>query len=153
MRLMASLSVCMLLTGAAFAQQKATTTAHASSKKEVVRKNNVWGTIKNSRNKPIKGVKAFVYGADSTIKASGFTDSAGRYETNNVPDGSYYMKLVYPNRRTAVVAGVDVKKGPVELNVKIDVPEEVDTILGYKQLMPAPEPTTGSKAGGKPVKQ
>jgi flagellar hook assembly protein FlgD len=147
MKFMASLSVCMLVISATYAQKtvKTTTSARTVTHKEIVQKNNVWGTIKNSRNKPIKGAQAFLYRIDSSIIASGFTDSAGHFETNNVPDGAYYMKIVYPNKRAAIVAGVDVKKGPLELNVKIDAPAEVDTILGYKEIMAKPEPKKDTK--------
>ena len=136
MKLVATLSVSLFAISAVNGQVKTATTVKVTgSKTVIIQKNTIFGTIKSVRNKPMKGVEAFVYKADSTIIASGITDSAGHYETNGVPDGAYYMKIVYPSKHVAMVQGVNVKKGGTELNVKIEMPE-ADTILGYNQLMP-----------------
>lgn len=139
MKLIITLPVCLLAISVANGQVKTTGTV-TTTRTTVVKKNVVYGDIKTIRNKPIKGVQAFVYNkTDSSIIASGSTDDAGHYETNAIPDGEYYMKIVYPSRKIAIVEGVVIKNGARELDIKIQEPE-ADTILGYTLLMPKPEP-------------
>jgi hypothetical protein len=134
MKIIAALSVCLFMANISQGQTAAAPKKGASDKK-VIKVNNITGVIKNSRNKPIKGVEAFVYKADSTIIASGNTDSSGHYTTNGVPEGTYFVKLIYPGRKVTMVYGINVKASSVELNLKADAPE-ADTMMAYEVVMP-----------------
>jgi hypothetical protein len=79
-------------------------------------------------------MKAFVYKADSTIIASGFTDADGHYETNAVPAGTYFVKLIYPTDKVTMIYGIEVKKS-TELNYAGAPPAE-DTMVAYETLVP-----------------
>lgn len=98
----------------------------------------VYGTIKDARNKPMKGVSAFVYGLDSTVLANATSDSAGRFQTNGVLPGKYFIKLIYPNKTVALVYNFTITtKDDLLLNVKMNAPE-ADTMMQYEALMPKP---------------
>ena len=145
MKILATLSICLFVCHASFGQTTAATTKSSKSSKDVkLSKSVIYGTIKNMRNKPVKGVEAFVYKPDSSIIASGITDSAGRYETNGVPAGPYFVKLVYPSTKSVIVSGITLKTGSAELNLKADAPE-ADTTYTYDVLMPKPEPKKAGK--------
>lgn len=134
----------MLSASVAFGQKKADAPAKDTHKKttakvkeEKIKKICVFGNIKTLKNKSIKGVQAFVYKPDTSIVASGFTDTSGKFETNGVVAGPYAVKVVYPNKKIVWVTGVDIKDKCVELNLKMDAPAE-DSTLEYKTLMPPP---------------
>jgi hypothetical protein len=140
MKILAAISVCVLVFSASYGQKSADVKkANASAGKEVMPpKANVVGYIRDAHNRPIKGVKAFVYRPDSSIVASGASDSSGHFLTNSVVAGSYYMKIVYPSNKVFVVTGLTTKgTGPVELNLKADLPE-ADSSFTYDALMPKP---------------
>ena len=137
MKLIAALSVCLFMSAISIGQTAKTPKAATDKKAAALPTTNISGVIKNARNKPIKGVEAFVYQADSTIIASGNTDSAGRYSTNKIPSGVYFVKLVYPSKKVTLVYGISIKAASVELNLKADAPE-ADTMLSYDVVMPKP---------------
>ena len=141
MKCIAALSLCLFISAASFGQTAPKQQKNAPGQKTAnPAKYVITGKIKDMRNKPIKGVQAFVYKPDSTIIASGFTDTGGHYETNSVLPGAYYVKLVYPGAtgKMAIVSGVTVKTASTELNVKANVPD-ADTAYTYEALMPPPE--------------
>lgn len=105
------------------------------------------GTFTDARNRPVPGVQAFIYGKDSSIAASGFSDSLGHYETNSVFKGVYYVKLVYPAAKTILVTDVTLKPGFNPMNVKSNAPE-ADTTVPATTYMPAP--VVKKKGGAKP---
>jgi hypothetical protein len=115
------------------------TTAQVANTKSKLIKNIVIGKVKDATNNPIKGVRAFVYRSDSMLVASGFTDADGRFETNVIPAGAYYVKFVYPTNRNTIVTGVTMKAGNLELNLKGN-PPEADTFVNYATIMPKVEP-------------
>lgn len=133
MKLITTLSVCLFAIGTSFAQTIPTPvkTKHAADKGD---KTVIYGSLKDARNKPIKGAKAFVYKADSTIIASGFTDATGHYETNAVPAGTYFVKFVYATDKTALIYNIEVKKS-VEVSYMSNPPVE-DTMIAYDVLVP-----------------
>jgi hypothetical protein len=135
MKFIATLSVCLFMSGAMMAQTAPAKVKKAKSDKD---KTVIYGTLKDARNKPYKGMKAFVYKADSTIIASGFTDADGHFETNNVPAGTYFVKLIYPTDKVTMVYNVEVKKS-VPLDLKGAPPAE-DTMIAYDVLYPKTKP-------------
>jgi Carboxypeptidase regulatory-like domain len=104
----------------------------------------VTGTIRDARNHPMPGVETFIYQKDSSIIASGFTDSMGHYETNAVMPGTYTVKVMYRNAKAMNVPGVVIKGGPTLLDVKANAPE-ADTMIPYTTLMPPPEKKAPAK--------
>ncbi len=96
--------------GTSFAQSAAPakTAPPASSK---LHQTAVGGQVTDARKHPILGVEAFIYQPDSTIIASGYTDSAGNYQTNSVLPGKYDVKIVYPTSKTILIKGVVIKNG------------------------------------------
>ncbi len=115
------------------AEQKAA----AAAKKAAAMRPGVTGIITNMYKEPIKGIKAFLYGADSTIIGSGYTDATGHYETNSVPAGVYMMKLEYPSAKHALITGIALKKVQLTMNLKMDSPPE-DTLIHYSEIAPKP---------------
>ncbi len=144
MRKIATLLLSCFIAGAACAQTKAVAAKTTATKGKTPVKTMVSGVIKDARNKPYKGVEAFVYTADSNIVASGYTDANGMFETNYVAPGSYFMKLVYPNKTVAIVLGVPVKSGATSLNLKQNAPE-ADTSYSYESVMPKAAPEAPKK--------
>lgn len=136
MKFIATLSVCLFMSGALMAQ---TTPAKVKKTKSDKDKTVIYGTLKDARNKPYKGMKAFVYKADSTIIASGFTDADGHYETNNVPAGTYFIKFIYPTDKVTMIYNVEVKKS-VMVDLKGAPPAE-DTMVAYDMLYPKVKPS------------
>lgn len=135
MKLITTLSVCLLVSCAAFAQ----TTPVKKHKSDRADKTVIYGTLRDARNKPYKGMKAFVYKPDSTIVASGYTDADGHYETNAVAPGIYFVKLIYPtDNKVALIYNIEVKKS-VELNYSSNSPVE-DTMISYDVIMPKAKP-------------
>ncbi len=135
MKFITTLSVCLFMSGAMMAQTAPARVKKAKADKD---KTVIYGTLKDARNKPYKGMKAFVYKADSTIVASGFTDADGHYETNNVPAGTYFIKFIYPTDRVTMIYNVEVKKS-VMVDLKGAAPME-DTMIAYDMLYPKPKP-------------
>lgn len=105
--------------------------------------NAIGGYIRDNRSRPIKGAKAFIYMADSSIAASGYTDSSGFYQTNSVAPGKYNVKLIYPNYKTIYVTGVVIKKGITPVNFKADMPA-ADTTVAFADILPKPESKKGT---------
>jgi hypothetical protein len=104
----------------------------------------VFGVIKDQRNRPFSNVLAFVYSLDSTILASATTDADGRFETNGVLPGKYFIKLKYPTNVVTLVYGFTIKED-LELNVKMNAPEN-DTMVAYDVVMPKmPDAKAASK--------
>ncbi len=133
MKLIVTLSACLFMCGAVMAQ---TTPAKAKKAKSDKDKTVIYGTLRDARNKPYKGMKAFVYRADSTIVASGFTDADGHFETNNIaPGANYFVKLIYPTDKVTMVYGIEIKKGSLPLDLKGAPPTE-DTMMAYDVLYP-----------------
>ena len=143
MKIIATLSVCLFVFCTSYGQQAAT---HKSSGTKVT-KPVFMGSIRDTRNKPIKGVKAFVYKQDSTIVASGYTDSTGHFETNSVPAGLYFVKIVYPSTKTTMIYGITMKAASMEINLRSN-PPDADTMLAYETLLPKPEVKKSGKSTG-----
>jgi len=132
------LASCMLIFSAAYAQKTASTakgTSVVKTKAPIKKFPTVGGIIRDAHKHPIPGVKAFAYAPDSTISASGYSDSAGHYETNALAPGTYNLKLVYPSDKITRIAGVVVKRGITEININMDEPVE-DTTLSWADFAP-----------------
>ena len=99
----------------------------------------IGGSIRDARYHPLPGVETFIYQADSSIIASGYTDAKGYYETNGVLPGKYDLKIVYPSNKAVIVKGVPVKSGVTQLNLNLN-PPDADTTLLYTDLVPKVEP-------------
>lgn len=143
MKLIATLSVCLFVFSASFGQTASATKKSPVHKPGDPDKTTIYGTLRDARNKPMKGVKAFVYKPDSTIIASGITDMMGNYETNGLPQGMYFVKFIYPTDKVALVYNIDVKKS-VQINYKSNPPAE-DTMMALETIMPKAEPKKGGK--------
>ena len=78
--------------GSASAPAKATAPRHAVATK--VRRTAIGGTLMNARREPVAKIQAYAYMNDS-IKASGFTDASGKYETSNMMPGVYTLTSVH----------------------------------------------------------
>ena len=93
-------------------------------------------------------MQAFVYLPDSSIGASGFTDEAGYYETNNILPGLYTLKIMNPNWRTSMtITGVPIVRETItEVSFfKLwDAPYN-DTIFAYSAIEPKPVVTAKKK--------
>ena len=147
MKLIATLSVCLFVFSASNAQVAPAKKAAPAGKSS---KTVFMGSIRDMRNKPIRGVEAFVYKPDSSIIASGYTDSTGHFETNSVPAGAYFVKLVYPSTKATTIYAITMKNTSMEINLKSN-PPEVDTMFAYDLIMPKPAPAKagGTSSGGK----
>ncbi len=144
MRIVIALSICLLVCNASFSQTAGAAKKTANKQKTTLNgKSVVSGHIKNMRNKPVKGIEAFIYKPDSSIIASGITDSAGFFETNGVVPGPYFVKLVYPSRKVVYVTDLKIA-GDALLNLKADEPE-ADTAYAYEVLMPKVDPKKDKK--------
>lgn len=128
MKLISALSACLFLSFASFAQ---TTPAKKNNK---IDKTIIYGTLTDARHKPVKGMKAFVYRADSTIVASGYADAMGYYETNAVQPGIYFVKFIHPTDKITMVYNIEVKKS-VQLDYSANAPTE-DTLIAFDALYP-----------------
>ena len=135
------LTLCFIASGMAFAQQSATPQkgANAAQKRSSVHNNGISGHLTDARNVPILGARAFVYGTDSSgaIVSSGYTDSMGYYESGYTSPGKYNLKLVYPTEKTVMVNSVIVKKGMIDISLRMNSPE-ADTTLPYTMFLPKP---------------
>ena len=143
MRQVIVFTVCLFISGAISAQNKTTTTK--TTKTETVTKTTktvhgsaIGGFIHDARRHPIVGVEAFIYQADSSIVASGYTDAMGYYETNGVLPGKYDLKIVYPSSKAIIVKGVPIKSGVTQVSLNAN-PPDTDTTLLYTDLVPKVE--------------
>lgn len=136
MKPLVAMAACLLASATAFAQQKQAVTPATNQR---AKKPAVGGLFLNERKQPVVNVKIFVYAADSSILASGYTDAEGRYETNAALPGKYEVKVVFPNNKNMLVSGVPIKSGITPLSMKGALPAS-DTTLTYAELMPQPEP-------------
>jgi len=133
--------LALLASGMSFAQNTTTPKKNASPGQKTgnsFHQPAVGGVITDARSHPIPGAEAFIYQADSTIIASGYTDSTGHYETNSVLPGKYDVKIVYPSYKTILVKGVVIKSGITQLSFKAN-PPAADTTCLYTDLLPKPE--------------
>ena len=139
-----TLAICLLVFGTASGQKKKETRPNISvipQKAGVYHKSGVGGYFTDARKHPIKGMQAFLYLPDSTIGASGFTDEAGYYETNNILPGMYTMKLVNPNWRTSItITGVPIVRETItEISFfKLGDAPYNDTVFAYSAIEPKP---------------
>jgi len=150
MKRIITLAVCILVCGAVSAQKKKATTPNISvipQKPGVYHKSAIGGYFTDMRKHPIKGLQAFIYLPDSTIGASGFTDSTGYYETNNILPGIYDLKLVYPKTGAALmITGVPVVRETItEISFFKNEPPAADTVIPYSAIEPAPIAKTKPK--------
>ena len=140
-----SISLALFFVLFSFASIAQTGSKSSGKKEKKVEKTSIiTGTITDNRKMPIKNVKAYVYKADGSIAASGYTDATGKYETNRLPDGDYSVHFVYPNAKYLTVSGIKMKTTLITLNLKADQPES-DTTATYDALMPKVEPPKGVK--------
>ena len=106
-----------------------------------VRKTCIGGTIQNEYREPVAKIQAYIYKGDD-IMASGFSDSRGYYETNNVLPGTYTLRLVYPKSgRRITVTDVPVKLRKVTVVTYRGIEPVGDSTFAYGELMP-PAPRT-----------
>ena len=148
----ATLAICLFIFGAASAQKKKESRPNISvipQKAGVYHKSAIGGYFTDVHKHPIRGVQAFIYMPDSTIGASGFTDSAGYYETNNILPGMYTLKIVYPSPVTAVtITGVPIVRETItEISFFKAEPPTADTIFSYRAI--EPQPAVAAKPGKK----
>ena len=130
MKQLLTLGICLLIATAASAQKKNEQHPNISvipQKPGVYHKSGVGGYFTDMRKRPIRGVQTFIYLPDSTIGASGFTDSTGYYETNNILPGSYDLKIVYP--KTSASLKITFFKSE---------PPTADTSFAYSVIEPKP---------------
>ncbi|MCW3122171.1 MAG: hypothetical protein JWQ38_1663 [Flavipsychrobacter sp.] len=135
-----ALTACLFLSAASFAQN--TKEDPATTQRNLIASGRceLTGNITDARNHPISGVQVFIYGKDSAIAASGFSDAVGRYETNPLVPGVYDVKLVYPVAKGVIrttIAGVTMKKGFNALNMKANTPD-ADATIPATDVMPKP---------------
>jgi hypothetical protein len=140
-----TLAVCLFIFGTATAQKtQKKKEAHPNisvipQKAGVYHKSAIGGYFTDVRKHPIRGVQAFIYLPDSTIGASGFTDSSGYYETNNIMPGMYTLKIVYPTAASVTITGVPIVHETItEISFfKTELPA-TDTIFSYSVIEPHP---------------
>ncbi len=144
MRQILTLAICLFVSGTVSAQKKKEARPNISvipQKAGVYHKSGVGGYFTDMRKHPIKGMQAFIYMPDSTIGASGFTDEAGYYETNNILPGTYNLKIVNPNWRTSMtITGVPIVRETItEISFfKLGDAPYNDTVFAYSAIEPKP---------------
>jgi hypothetical protein len=129
------LTACVCAFGASFAQTTNKDRAKLEHKLVASGKAAVAGVIQDTHNRPYQGAQAFVYGADSSIVASGYTDATGYYETNAMAPGTFDLKIVFPNEKIVFVKGITAKKGITPISLKSDMPKE-DANISYSDIVP-----------------
>ncbi len=147
MKKISAVIIALLVAGVSLSQKAATqkTVATTAQKTAVnAHKSAVGGLITDARRRPIIGAEAFIYQADSTIIASGYTDSMGNYETNSVLPGKYDVKIVYPSAKAILVKAVVIKSGVTQISFKAD-PPAADTTYLYTDLVPKAAPAKKTK--------
>jgi hypothetical protein len=147
MKQLTALAICLLIAGSSFGQ------APKKGKKEALpmitvlpqrnkafHKSAIGGFCSDVRRHPVKGVKAYVYAADSSIIGSGYTDSTGYYETNSFAPGVYDLKISYPNNKFSVmITGVPVLKAKItNISFLRASAPEADTAIVYADIAPKP---------------
>jgi len=121
--------------GGAAAPAKAAVKHHSAAAAKV-RHTAIGGTFLNARREPVAKIQAYAYMNDS-IKASGFTDAAGKYETSNMMPGVYTLRFVYPSSgRRITVTGVPVKLRNVTMVNYTGIEPVGDSTFTYTELMP-----------------
>ena len=125
-------SLCLLVSGASFAQKGATNAKKNNHKSAIA------GVLQNMHRQPLIGVQAFIYRKDS-IMASGYTDSTGYYETNSTFPGVYDLKLVYPSSKVMMITGVPIKAATLTMVDFRANPPEADTTVSYATIAPKVE--------------
>ena len=143
MKQLLTLGICLLIATAASAQKKNEQHPNISGspqKPGVYHKSGVGGYFTDMRKRPIRGVQTFIYLPDSTIGASGFTDSTGYYETNNILPGSYDLKIVYPKTSASLkITGVPIVRETItEISFFKSEPPTADTSFAYSVIEPKP---------------
>jgi len=148
-----AIAICSLLASGAFAQntlksapampgapakaQGAATKQHGAAK---MHKSAIAGVIKDLRRDPVPKIQAYIYKNDS-IKASGYSNAEGYYETNSVLPGVYSLRLVYPQSgRRITVTGVPVKMLKLTVVNYTGAEPVGDSTIGYNELMPGAVP-------------
>lgn len=138
---------CIFFVGSAFAQKNAKHETKPSLSPYFVRaeagKNGVWGTIKDAQGEPLADVEVMVYKLD-TIIASGFSNEDGHFTTNPCREGKYTLKLVYNNGKYITVSGVEIKKGRIMLDLKVNAPT-ADSTVSWAELQPKKKNEKGKK--------
>jgi hypothetical protein len=130
MKLIFSITACILFSGVLAAQ-----TGNVAAKKKV-RKNAIGGTILDARRLAIPKVQAFIYLGETATNSSGFTDADGYFETNQVMDGTYDLRLVYPSAKRIVVTGIPVKGRRItEVNLITNMPT-ADSTIAWSDIAP-----------------
>ena len=141
MKKLTTLTICLMATGMAFAQQSTTTKKKLTPAEQyaAAHKTAIGGYIRDARNVPIPDVRVFVYRTDSSaeIISSGYTDATGYYETNSTYPGKYNLKIVYPEAKSVMVSGVIIKKGITNISLNANLPT-ADTTLPYANFLPKP---------------
>src|SRR5471030_3127820 len=100
MRQVLVFTICLLISVTISAQKVITTKKTTQTKTKTTTTTThahgsaIGGFIHDARRHPLTGVEAFIYMADSSIVASGYTDAMGYYETNGVLPGKYDLKIV-----------------------------------------------------------
>ena len=118
------LATSLLIASISFGQKAVTGASSALDQKKLVASKRcaIAGVIRDNHNFPLKSVRTFIYQADSTIIASGFTNAEGRYETNSLPPGTYTVKIMYPSQVANVITDVILKPGITPINIKGEIP-------------------------------
>lgn len=131
------LSACILLSGISFGQGAKAKNDPATIQRNLIASGRceLTGRFTDARNHPLSGVQVFIYEKDSSISASGFTDSMGHYETNAVLPGLHNVTISYPAAKRAFIMNVPMKKGFNPLSLKAD-PPAADTTLDLGTVMP-----------------
>ena len=141
-----TLAACILLSGISFGQGTKAKNDPATIQRNLIASGRceLTGRFTDARNHPLRGVQVFIYEKDSSISASGFTDSIGHYETNAVLPGLHNVTISYPGAKRAFIINVPMKKGFNPLSLKAD-PPAADTTLDVSAVMPdAVKKTKGS---------
>lgn len=140
MKQLLAFALCLLIATSVTGQKKDTKIMPKHPAKAAGRapKNALGGFVLDGHKQPVQGVEFFIYQADSTIAASGFTDATGNYTTNSVMPGKYRVKIVYPSARVIMVNNITMKSGITPLNVTIAEPP-ADTTLPYTYFVPVVE--------------
>lgn len=154
MKQLTSIAICLLIAASSYAQAPKKTTKQVlppittlPQRNKAFHKSAIGGYFTDMRKRPIKGVKAYVYGADSSIVASGFTDSSGYYETNSMTPGVYNLKINYPGSKfTKMISGIPVMATKItNISFIKENGPEADTLIDYKDI--APKPIEKAKKG------
>jgi hypothetical protein len=160
MKQLIAFGICLLLAGSSYAQapkkgakQVMPLITVLPQKNKAFHKSAIGGYFTDMRKQPVKGVKAYIYGPDSTIIASGFSDAMGYYETNSVKPGMYDLRIIYPGSKfSRTISGVPVMAAKItNISALKEVPPTTDTVIAYADIAPKPveKPKTGKMAGAK----